>query len=99
MGEIMDVHITPDPCPEFKPVEIRIKISTQQELLALWHRLDVGGPYLVKRYCGGSPKIPFPDIWVETAENNQVDGSEPLFKAVDQAAMHRGLRSGGKIGH
>ena len=98
----MEVHVTPEPCPEFKPVELTIKITCQQDLLALWHRLDVGGTYLAKRYGGNKPHIPFPDAWthpdVEINFRN-VDNSEPLFKAIDQAAFHRGLRSGGKIGH
>lgn len=92
----MEIHVTPD-CHDFKPVEIRIKITSQQELLTLWHRLEVGGSYLAKRYYGDIPKLPFPDSWSEIEE--QVDASEPLFRAVDAAAMHRGLRHGGKIGH
>jgi hypothetical protein len=90
-----------DRAKEFKSVTIEPTISSNDELSALWHRLDVGGPYLVKRYCGtGKPKVSFPEEWVnKCAGSNAPDCTEELFSALDALAIRRGLRNGGPVCH
>ena len=83
---------------EFKPITITLEITSRHELAALWHRLDVGGAYLHRRYLESTPQVHFPETWRD-AEAGAVDETEPLFKAVDNLAVSRGLRSGGKVGH
>ena len=96
----MNVHVN-DSCEEFKPITLTVDIASKQELMALWHRLDVGGAWLVKRHCENNPVVAFPGDWdpKEQREVNPTDCTEPLFKAVDELAVSRGLRTGGKVGH
>jgi len=84
---------------QFKPITLTIEITSREELQALWHRLDVSGVYLAKRYgIVSHPPVGFPDGWIaETPKNN--DSTEPLFAAIDSLAIERGLRTGGRIGH
>ena len=83
----------------FKPITITIEITSRDELAALWHRLDVGISWLVKRYDGSAnPKVAFPNEW-GLAPKGSPDSTEELFKAVDALAVNRGLRTGGAVGH
>ena len=97
----MKVTVKPEPSREFEPITITIEIRSKDELAALWHRLDVAGIYLAKRYLSSTPKVPFPAEWsADTAHGgNSVDSTEELFKAIDAAAVDRVLRHGGQIGH
>jgi hypothetical protein len=96
----MKISVTPDPSPEFEPITVSLTIENADELAALWHRLDVGAEYLVKRYgADPTPSVRFAAEWVGGPRLAGKDSTEQLFHAVDQLAMRRGLRGGGKIGH
>lgn len=90
----MNVRVN-DSTTEFQRVTITIDITSREELATLWHRLDVGALHLVKRYGNSNPRVEFPSGWEDMA----IDSAEPLFKAVDQLAVSRGLRAGGRVGH
>lgn len=87
--------------PAFKPITIELEIATRDELAALWHRLDVGGGFLQKRYLHADPKVSFPEEWSkrDASPGNPKDCTEELFKAIDSLAVKHDLRSGGQIGH
>ena len=94
----MKVHVEEDQAENFKPITLTLTITSRDELRALWHRLDVGGQYLVKRYSKEpQPTVCFPKEWLIIGCQN--DCTEPLFRAIDMLTVERNLRGGGKVGH
>ena len=53
----------------FTPVKIEFVIETEEELLALWHRLNVSSVYLMDYFQKNSyrkaPFLPLRDLWEE----------------------------------
>ena len=49
----------------FKPIELKIMIESRDELLSLWHKLNVTGAEIEESYAqdGESPDKPFPEEW------------------------------------
>lgn len=75
----------PDP---FTPIVFHVTVETEDELNALWHRLDVGIQWLMKRHPLSDPPVPFP-------AGRSVDTdllTEEFFVEVDEVCVARGAR-------
>lgn len=67
--------------PRFTPVRIAITINTEEEFMALWHRLNMGSGYIASNYR---------DMFVNSPElylrHNLVDECFRVFDAIRKKA-------------
>lgn len=70
------MKITVEKTTEFKPIKIELVIETKDELLELWHRLNVC-PVKIAECSSSNRYHPFPKKW----------NAHPIFDPIDDCVL------------